>query len=104
MNSLLFSRVGRPRINHHIDVQGITCKKCTSCGETKPLEEFHRSSRTWDKRTTRCGMCANLKRNYLHNFKKRKISNAVITQDDVQNALFVIGWAVGLNIVDGLQG
>jgi len=49
-------------------------------------------------------MCAKLKRNYLHNFEKRKISNAVITQDDVQNALFAIGWAVGLNIVDGLQG
>ena len=32
-------------------------KCCTKCGETKPLDEFHRDKRSKDGRVTRCKSC-----------------------------------------------
>lgn len=34
-----------------------TTKRCTDCGETKPLAEFHRSKKTLDGRIGRCKPC-----------------------------------------------
>lgn len=34
-------------------------KTCTKCGETKPLDEFHRHSRMKDGRRPDCGACKN---------------------------------------------
>lgn len=36
----------------------MTEKTCTKCGETKPLEEFHRRSRSKDGRGTFCKVCS----------------------------------------------
>lgn len=38
-------------------------KACTNCGETKPLDEFVRDSRTGDGRTSRCRKCTRAKAN-----------------------------------------
>lgn len=37
-------------------------KTCTKCGETKPLDEYHRNNRNKDGRNTRCKPCANADR------------------------------------------
>lgn len=37
---------------------GTTAKRCTGCGETKPLEEFHRHAGRRDGYSSRCKQCA----------------------------------------------
>lgn len=34
-------------------------KRCSCCGETKPLDEFHRRSATGDGRQSNCRLCNN---------------------------------------------
>lgn len=34
-------------------------KRCTKCGETKPVEEYHKNPRTGDNLQTRCKSCQN---------------------------------------------
>ena len=37
----------------------MTHKQCTKCGETKPLEEFHRKHTAADGRRSACKSCIN---------------------------------------------
>jgi len=37
-------------------------KRCTKCGEVKPLDEFHTNNRRPDGRNTQCKVCRNASR------------------------------------------
>lgn len=44
-------------------------KKCTACGVTKPLDEFHRHTRARDGRQSRCKVCNGLTQRDLYRNK-----------------------------------
>lgn len=49
-----------------------TTKRCPSCGESKPLDSFHKDSRKPDGRRSRCKICTNAdQRVYQHEHKAR---------------------------------
>ena len=51
-------------------MEKILTKKCTCCGEEKPLSEFPKKSRNKDGLDTHCKVCRNLKnKNYRDNHK-----------------------------------
>lgn len=49
-------------------------KKCTKCGEIKPLEEYHNSVSTKDGRYAMCKPCVNAKNNAWRNANKGKVA------------------------------
>lgn len=60
----------------------MTRKRCPKCGETKPLDDFHRRKRASDGRAARCKVCrrvgarawyaANLERSAANNHRYRR--------------------------------
>lgn len=60
----------------------IETKKCSRCGETKPVSEFYRNARISDGYDTYCKEC---KRSLNHKFYAKKISQKRI--EETNNAL-----------------
>lgn len=50
-------------------------KKCTKCGEIKKLSDFHKSSRSKDKRVSKCKACRKIERRAAY-LKNREIEIA----------------------------
>lgn len=50
-------------IKEHTVINNIKHKLCTKCNVQKPLEDYYKSSRTWDNLTSTCKECDSKKRN-----------------------------------------
>lgn len=57
--------------------ESIDTKTCTACGETKPVDEFHRDRQKADGRRPRCAVCS---RADVKAIADRNRSRAVIPQ------------------------
>lgn len=49
-------------------------KACTKCGETKPLDEYHREKRTRDGRVSHCKACVSAARAEYYTANRERIS------------------------------
>jgi len=94
---------GRKRETLHLTIVNdegveIISKKCTTCGEIKPLEEFHVFKKSWDNRAARCRQCSNDSRKKV--FTRDFIR---LPKSEIEEVLTKVGWAVALKVVDGID-
>ncbi len=63
-------------------------KRCTGCGETKPLDDFYKKNKTSTDRSSRCKQCqiASAKRYYRRTFPSRQAYNRQYNQTPQRKA------------------
>jgi hypothetical protein len=62
-------------------------KRCLSCGQTKPLEDFHRSPVSKDGRAARCKSCRNTEARI---YRKRRARAEIEAEERGRRALIAL--------------